>query len=256
LASGVRSLALREVTRACRFFPTPADIRAQIDQAGAKGLELEGEQARQQLMTWVRRYVLPDIGIAREAPPLPSAVEHAAKAAGDVFYLERCSEEELGWRKREFVRDWKTIHQTRQVEHLLSDGRAKRILAELAGPAERKRLPAPQDSEPQASGPEPSDQEMRAGFAALREKLAARPAVAHQVLNEEQWERRRAEQLARLRITHPDLDLGKRSRRRRRPCSQCGSMGLVSDGVSGSGVRSRKLQGFCAQMCPTFGRRI
>ncbi len=206
--------ACHRVTQVCRFFPTPADIRAQIDRANTGGFQLEAEQAWQEVLTWVNLYVLPDIGIARGAPTLPPAVEHAAKAAGDVRYLECCSEEELGWRKKDFIRDYSTIHETGQVEHLLTRGEARCILAQLSKPPEPKRLPAPQSSEPPTNRPEPSEQEVLADFAVLGQKLDMQPAVEHQGVSDEEWERRKREQKKGFKdwlAQHPEAEQSARS---------------------------------------------
>ena len=42
-----------------------------------------------------------------------------------------CSDAELQWSKKEFVADYQLICETGKIEHLLSDGRAKEILAEF-----------------------------------------------------------------------------------------------------------------------------
>jgi hypothetical protein len=124
--------ACRRTIQVCKFFPTPADVRGQIDQAVAKGFELEAECEWQKLLSWVRQYVFPDTGVSHNAPRLAAAVEHAAKAAGGFFYIERCSEDELVWCRKNFLAAYKNVHETGQVEHLLSSTEAKKILAGLA----------------------------------------------------------------------------------------------------------------------------
>ena len=52
--------------------PTPGDVRAQIDQANANGLQLEAEQAWLRAFDWVQRYFHPDLGVneaRRNCPP-------------------------------------------------------------------------------------------------------------------------------------------------------------------------------------------
>jgi hypothetical protein len=116
----------------CQFFPKPADIRAQLDQAGAKGFELEAESEWQKLLEWIHENFFPDTGIRRGAPRLVPAVEHAAKAAGGFHFIERCSREQLVWCRKNFLAAYKNVHETGQVDHLLGEGEAKKILARLA----------------------------------------------------------------------------------------------------------------------------
>jgi hypothetical protein len=137
----------RFVKAGCRReFPVPADIRAQIDQAEAKGFDLEAETEWQKLLAWVRENVFPDTGVRRGAPRLAPGIEHAAKAAGGVYFIERCSEEQLVWCRKNFLAAYKNVHETGQIEHLLGDVEAKRVLARLrAGPPkEIKQLQQPE----------------------------------------------------------------------------------------------------------------
>jgi hypothetical protein len=127
--------ACKHTVKVCKFFPMPADIRSQIDQARAKGFELEAECEWQKLLSWVREHVFPDTGVGRNAPRLSAAVEHAAKTAGGVFYIQRCSEDQLVWCRKNFLAAYSNVHDTGQVDHLLSNTEAKKILRRLfSGP--------------------------------------------------------------------------------------------------------------------------
>ena len=124
--------ACKSALKTCRFWPTVADIRAQLDQAGARGFELEAEGEWQKLLTWISENFFPDTGIRRGAPRLAPAIEHAAKAAGGFPFIERCSQEQLVWCRKNFLSAYKNVHETGQVENLLGDGEAKEILGRLA----------------------------------------------------------------------------------------------------------------------------
>ena len=76
--------------------------------------------------------MFPDTGIRRGAPRLSPAVERATRAVGGLNFIERCSEEELVWWQKNFLTAFTNVHETGQVEHLLGEGEAKRILARLA----------------------------------------------------------------------------------------------------------------------------
>jgi hypothetical protein len=123
--------ACRRATEVCESFPTPADIRAQLDDADEKGFELEAERAWDWSLDVARRCYFADLGGLRDAPSIAPAIEFAVKAAGGWRRLHTCSEDELVWCRKIFLERYRTLHETGQVEHLLSDGEAKRILAQL-----------------------------------------------------------------------------------------------------------------------------
>jgi len=134
--------ACAEAARTCRFFPSPGEIRALLKQAESNSFELKAETEWQKLLTWVSNNVFPDTGIRRGAPRLSPAVEHAAKAAGGVDFLERCSKHELVFARKTFLAAYANVHETVQVEHLLGDGEAKQILSRLKEGTDRKQLPS------------------------------------------------------------------------------------------------------------------
>lgn len=127
--------ACAQVAKTCRFFPSPGEIREQINQAESKAFELEAESEWDRLLGWIRENVFPDSGIRRGAPRLSPAVWHAAKAAGGVVDLESCKAEQLPWRRKTFLASYKNIHETVRAEHLLSDREAKKLLRELSAGA-------------------------------------------------------------------------------------------------------------------------
>lgn len=127
--------ALERTLKTCRFFPTPADIRAQLDQVNEQGQELEAEHAWQHALGWIGRYYHPDLGPRRGAPELPPKITHAIRAAGGMHMLFGCAEADLVWRKKDFLADYTRNETLARNDHLLTDGEAKRVLADLrAGP--------------------------------------------------------------------------------------------------------------------------
>jgi hypothetical protein len=139
------------------FLPTPGNVRAQLDDAEGKGFELAGEREWQKLLEWVRANVFPDTGIRRGAPRLTPQVELAAKAAGGVFYLERCDDDQLVWCRKSFLAAYKNVHEAGQVEHLLGDGAAKQILRQLSN----SPRPARKSIAPESVSEKPSAGEVR-----------------------------------------------------------------------------------------------
>jgi hypothetical protein len=134
LPTGVLEAAFNKTLATCKFWPVKiADVREQIDQAEAKGFELEAEAEWNNVLE----------GIHCSAPRrFPAATEHAIRATGGLRFIERCSESELVWCRKTFLAAYKNVHETGQLEHLLGAGEARRILAQLqAGPPiERKQI--------------------------------------------------------------------------------------------------------------------
>jgi hypothetical protein len=123
--------ACRRVTQRARFFPKPADIRDVLEEPAAKALQLDAENAWDRTLRFVQQGMFSGI---RELPP---QVMHAARAAGGLGWIESCPPGDLQWAKKRFIEDYKLIHETRQAEHLLSDGEAKKIIRQLAAQSEQ-----------------------------------------------------------------------------------------------------------------------
>jgi hypothetical protein len=172
------ALACDRLMKTWRYpnLPTPGDVRAQLEQAEEKAFELEAEREWEKLLAWVRENYFPDTGIRRGAPQLSAATTHAAHAAGRFSYIERCSQEQLVWCRKTFLAAYKNVHDTGQVEHLLSDGEAKRILARLSAPA----VLTPKQLPPEPEVPLPPRAEVR--------KVLDRVA---QIPSQEEWEARK-----------------------------------------------------------------
>jgi hypothetical protein len=194
--------AFRQVLRTSRFFPTIADVRAQIDQANASGARLEIEEAWARALDWVQRYFHPDLGVTRGAPELPAAIQHAVRAAGGMRWLEGCPASELQWAKKRFVEDLARVQETQQSQHLLTRPEARLILSNLttaepehrihSGPAAEKSLPVGK----------PCLEEVRG----VLNQVAAAPVTVE--LTEEElaeWKRREKEKIAAWVAAHPEV---------------------------------------------------
>lgn len=184
------------------FLPTPGNVRAQIDQANANGLQLEAEQAWLRAFDWVRRYFHPDLGVTRGAPELPAVVRHAIDAAGAMRWIESCPEGELQWARKRFIEDHTRVHETQQSEHLLTRGESKRILASLSRPPVARLLAAPAKKTSTAGVPLPPREEVRA----ILNRVAGT-----EIPSEEEWEARKRsqkEKLAQWLAEHPQQDAG------------------------------------------------
>ena len=188
--------ALEETAKTCtRFFPTPGEVRAQIDQTESNALHLEAEHA------WGRvlRYV--NLGSALGSLT-PREKDAAQNVPGGLDWIANCSLEKLQWAKKDFVERYKLVHETGQDQYLLPEGEAKRIIARLSAgldqPARKAlsrtlELSAPTPPEPMAP-----DDPIRVEFGALREKLG-KPTPQPEALGMEELERRRQVMIARFR---------------------------------------------------------
>ena len=88
-------------------------------------------------------------------------IEHAARAAGGYAYIEKCSREELVWVRKTFLAAYRNVHETGQIEHLLGDGNAKRIWAELKAGSVQKGLVSRSTPALEPSGEKPKPEEVR-----------------------------------------------------------------------------------------------
>jgi hypothetical protein len=178
--------AFLRASRVCRFFPTPADIRSQVEDTNLKVSQLEADNAWQRVIEWIQCWYHPDIGVSKRAPNLKEAVKHAIIAAGGFDYLFNCCGEKEQWAKKRFLESYKNIHELGEVEHLLGDGEAKQILKQLASEphkTERKQLTPPPAH---AVKENLSDAQVRA----LTDQALKRPPAPVVEMTTEQEERR------------------------------------------------------------------
>lgn len=126
--------ACEQAFKTSKFFPVPADILGQVKKHDEAKLELEASAA------WgkVLRYVTSVGANLQDASAKLTYKEIlAAKHAGGLEYLERCPEEELQWRKKEFVAAYENQATIEDSRRPLTDGESKKFLAEA-----RKQLAA------------------------------------------------------------------------------------------------------------------
>jgi hypothetical protein len=129
------------------FLPTPGNIRAAIDQANAIGLQFKSEKAWEHALKYATRFYHPDLGVSRDAPELPAAIEHAIRVSGGLRWIEGCPESELQWARKRFLEAYTKFHELGHAENLLSDSEAKKLLRDLNRRAKGPlALPAAGDS--------------------------------------------------------------------------------------------------------------
>jgi hypothetical protein len=147
LSDDVLEAAFKRTLATCKFWPVKiADVREHIDQADAKGRELEADQEWENALRVATEFWHPEIGLYQNAPRLSPAAWHALKSAGGLSHVFNCSREDLQWARKRFVAAYTLIHETGQVEHLLGAGEAKRILAQIKAGPPRMQFAAPKPS--------------------------------------------------------------------------------------------------------------
>ena len=171
------NLACEGTAKSCKFFPSPGEIRAKLDQVGEQGRELEAEHAWRHALDWIGRWYQPDVEISWSAPELPPEITHAIRAAGGMHMLFGCPEADLVWRKRDFIADYSRTEELGRKEHLMTDGAAKRILATLQADSSRQLAPARES---------PSFQPNKAEVRSALDKAVLAPAAIAE-MSEEEW---------------------------------------------------------------------
>ena len=147
-----------------QFFPTPGEVRARIDNAEVKGIELKAVEAWDRALSVAERD-----GHGYDA--LDAAMQHAIRAAGGLTWIESCALTELQWARKRFLEDYTLSRETQQAGNLLSDGEAKKIVRQLTTQSKPRPRELSPLTEPAAAESVTPDDPIRADFAALRGKL-------------------------------------------------------------------------------------
>ena len=180
------------------YLPTPGDVRAQIENADKKGLALTAATEWERAVHFAKNVWHPDLGLPPNARRPEPVTWHALKAAGGLHYLNDCCGEDLQWARKRFVEYFVSAHETKKVEHLLSDDQAKKLLARVHGAlplAEKKALT-------------PARPQLVEREAPPRGRRDAAPRVE---LTPEEWDRRRQlekDKIGRYLDAHPNLTAG------------------------------------------------
>jgi hypothetical protein len=143
----------RRALKTCKFFPKVAEILAPLESVG----ETNCEQEWQALLDYVRRWVDPDMpgGRFRGAPELPVEIDHAARAAGGVFWLRECPTSELQWAKKRFTEDLTRSRKTGDLKGLLTGGEFRKLLQKAARSVPQLPAPTPAEREQAVQGSAP-----------------------------------------------------------------------------------------------------
>jgi hypothetical protein len=186
-----------------RFFPIPGDLRGLVKSANSAGLELEAKEAWDRWFAHVTSYYHPDLGWDRRAPQLDAITEHAGSAAGGAHWVQGCPESELQWARKRFIEAYLLAHKTGQVEHLLTRGEPKKILASLTATAPEKQLSPPRQfhqpalADPASTSAEnlrEADRELHQLKEELHPAASVTPPV-DAVPTETEWQARKTRQL-------------------------------------------------------------
>jgi hypothetical protein len=124
IPDAVLEAAFKKTLTTCKFWPIKvADVCEHVDTAE----DSQTEEEWQHVIEYARRYVYPDIGV-RAPKPLPPDVDHAARAAGGLYYLESCPTPELQWAKKRFVEDLTRQRKSREIAAYLPESTLGQML--------------------------------------------------------------------------------------------------------------------------------
>jgi hypothetical protein len=144
LAPEVLDAACKRTIQTCKFFPTPAEIRAHIDRADTNANDASAEKAWQRVLELRRLYWNADMpgGFSRGMPKLDERTAQAARAAG-VWREFTAAEFESGalhtWAKKKFVDSFVAWGELKRDEFLLPPGEVRDLIEDTA----QKLLPSP-----------------------------------------------------------------------------------------------------------------
>lgn len=157
--------ACEQALKTCKFFPTPADIRTLIDEAQSNAHKIEAETA------WNRVFTAASLGGHFE--DFDALTQRALNRSGWSYLVHCDSYEGAKWAEKQFVAAYTRLHETRQVERLLGQGEAKKILHQLGAELKRTALrELPPITAPAAAEPLAQSDSIRADLAALRKQLS------------------------------------------------------------------------------------
>lgn len=114
--------------RTCKFWPTIAEILAPLETTEGGSLEDEW----QALLDYCERWVNRDVPNMRGKPALPPDIDHAARAANGVYYLESCSTDDLVWAKKRFIEDMARQRKTGDIAGFLPRSELRELLKNAA----------------------------------------------------------------------------------------------------------------------------
>ena len=135
LSDDVLEAAFKKTLATCKFWPIKiADVREHIESAQ----DSRAEDEWQALLEYCQRWVNADTARDNPPPRLPSDVDHAARAAGGIFYLEACSQKDLIFAKQRFVEDLTRQRKTGDIAGFLP---CSELQGMLEAAAQRFALP-------------------------------------------------------------------------------------------------------------------
>lgn len=133
--------AFHKAERACKFWPSPADVLGSITTAKNNAAAEAAEEVWEMVLDIRRKHWCPDApgGFYGGKPQLSPRVEQACRASG-VFRDHDSLEALHVWAKKKFIESFIRWDETEESQNLLPDGEIKNL---LAGAAQAKALPAP-----------------------------------------------------------------------------------------------------------------
>jgi hypothetical protein len=166
----------KRALKVCKFWPTVAEILAPLETAEQGTFEDEW----QALLDYCREWVHPDL--PTRGPRLPADIDHAARAAGGVRYLESCSQHDLIFAKQRFIEDLGRQRKTGDIAGSLPGSELRDLL----------KAAAPRFALPETASAASARVEHSEAFSRRLLQQAERRAVLVEMIREGQtlWESR------------------------------------------------------------------
>jgi hypothetical protein len=117
----------RAAAKSCRFFPTPADIRAQLQTSHAEALTLEAEKAWDAFQKRIAYFYCDESGIEQPRcqrgrllypPTLEPATEYAVRQCGGRYAIEYADPKNVHFVRRDFIAAHVRFRQTKGLAEL------------------------------------------------------------------------------------------------------------------------------------------
>ena len=122
-------------TSACPF-PTPAHVRAFIDEANENSKQVEAEDTWNGALAAIEKQYHPDVGW--RGPTLDWRTEHALRAAGGAHFISQCPGNDLVWAKKRFLECYLRDEQLQSDFELL--GTDSEIVKTIKSIADKKSI--------------------------------------------------------------------------------------------------------------------
>lgn len=166
--------AFHKAERACKFWPSPADVLGFVTTAKSNAVEEEAATKWTKVLDYAVR-LSPDYA-DKNPPRISEQVRRAIAAAGGLTFIRECDSESLPWARKRFIETYLRIEDLQRNEDFLPEGALSNLLADGN---EKKLLPTDAYETARALGLAEAEKskELRVSEPDMRRAVAAIQAV-------------------------------------------------------------------------------